>query len=517
MVTPVPIIDVFAGPGGLGEGFSAVDSGKAFEIRLSIEKDPHAHRTLELRAFVRQFDGGPPPDYYDYLKGSITRDELFKRYSEQADTAQLCAWKAELGRREHPPSQVHKRIREALGDAGRQFVLIGGPPCQAYSLVGRSRMRGQTNSEVRDFEADRRNYLYRHYLRILAAHQPMVFVMENVKGLLSARVKEQRIVEHILRDLKSPEIPRSARGVNPVQYKLYSLVMNKGAGGNGLNPEDFVVRAEDYSIPQARHRIILLGVRSDIDVVPTALSKVKEPHTVKQAIADLPPLRSGLSKEPDSTTQWESAITAARHAQWLLETSVDPEVRRAIHSAIKELRPDLARGGEFVKGAPAPAIHSEWYVDPELQGFSNHTTRGHIREDLHRYLFAAAYAQENGTSPNLKEFPSLLLPKHRNVKDSLRGSKFNDRFRVQVDERPSTTVTSHISKDGHYFIHYDPTQCRSLTVREAARLQTFPDNYFFEGPRTEQYRQVGNAVPPLLAHQIAEIVRDVLEAAYSCF
>jgi DNA (cytosine-5)-methyltransferase 1 len=133
-----------------------------------------------------------------------------------------------------------------------------------------------------------------------------------------------------------------------------------------------------------------------------------------------------------------------------------------------------------------------------------------MASDLHRYLFATAYAKVAGRSPELRDFPVALLPQHRNVTEAGKEFYFDDRFRVQVADRPSATITCHIAKDGHYYIHHDPAQCRTFTVREAARVQTFPDNYLFCGTRTAQYRQVGNAVPPLLARQIGQVVLSIL-------
>jgi len=154
-----------------------------------------------------------------------------------------------------------------------------------------------------------------------------------------------------------------------------------------------------------------------------------------------------------------------------------------------------------------PSELATFLDDPSLIGVSAHETRGHMPSDLARYLYAAAFATAEGRSPRAHQFPDILAPNHRNWKTG----KFNDRFRVQVGNAPASTVTSHISKDGHYFIHPDPTQSRSLTVREAARLQTFPDNYHFMGNRTEQFVQVGNAVPPFLALQIAEVLLPIFD------
>ena len=174
---------------------------------------------------------------------------------------------------------------------------------------------------------------------------------------------------------------------------------------------------------------------------------------------------------------------------------------------IDEELENLTRGGEYVACNTTACRNGfdryyDWILDDRMQGVVNHSTRSHLETDIQRYLFYSLHAIANDKSPKLAQLPNYLLPDHKNVK----SGKFQDRFRVQLANQPSTTITSHISKDGHYYIHPDPSQCRSLTVREAARLQSFPDNYFFCGPRTSQYLQVGNAVPPLLANQMAEII-----------
>lgn len=507
----IPVVDLFAGPGGLSEGFSSLSGRVRFEVRLSIEKDPHAHKTLELRTFLRLFGDSFPAEYYSYLSGRVSRDALFLKYPAEAREAARRAWLAELGADSCPQEAVDERIRDVV-DRRHPWVLIGGPPCQAYSLVGRSRLKGISQAR---YEGDHRHFLYRQYLRILASHAPPVFIMENVAGLLSAEVRETRMIGRILQDLKAPRKAMGgsggAAGKEDLHYQLYSIAPGSSSLLEDGDPGSYIVKAEEFGIPQARHRIFILGVRSDLKAAPGVLRKANEATTVFDAISDLPALRSGLSKVDDSEAAWVEAIRRIGGKGWLRDLDLDSVVRDAVLEASRSPRTGLTRGGEFVPGIPDPCRHSGWFVDKKLHGFCNHASRAHIEDDLARYMYVAAFAGQKGVSPQLSDFPPGLRPNHKNVEAALHGGYFADRFRVQVAGRPSTTVTSHISKDGHYYIHFDLWQCRSLSVREAARLQTFPDNYFFEGPRTEQYKQVGNAVPVLLARQIAEVVADLVE------
>lgn len=508
----VPVIDLFAGPGGLAEGFSSdIDENgrNTFRVQLSIEKDERAHQTLELRAFFRQFRH-VPDDYYSYVSGAIDREELFKRHPDAAAKAAAEAWHAELGKSKDVADEVDRRIKHSLGNH-RDWLLIGGPPCQAYSLVGRSRMRGADEQKYKD---DHRHLLYREYLEILVRHRPAAFVMENVKGLLSTRLNENLLVLQIIKDL---EDPWTAIGVSGARhsgrenfgYKLYGL-SGDASKMDELTAKDFLLCAEDYGIPQKRHRIIIVGVRRDLKTRPGAL-RAQPSVPIEDAIGDLPRLRSGLSREKDSDEAWQAAIAEIESAAWVADPTLDQTLRKELLKYASKSRASLRRGAEFMICDVEPTAHKTWVHDARLGGVANHHTRIHMRSDLHRYLFAAVFARVNSRSPKLADFPKSLLPEHENVNEAITGSKFNDRFRVQIRHQPATTVVSHISKDGHYFVHYDPTQCRSLTVREAARLQTFPDNYVFEGSRTEQYQQVGNAVPPLLAKKIAKAIRPVFQ------
>ena len=522
-ITKIPVIDLFAGPGGLGEGFSSFErSGEQpFQIKLSIEKDPTAHQTLRLRSFFRKFRRNQIPNaYYDYLREvdipeNERRNKLFSQYPKKAKQVEREARLAELGKKD--PHTIYKWIQGALTGYD-EWVLIGGPPCQAYSIAGRSRNRSNANYHA---EKDHRQYLYLEYLQIIAEHQPAIFVMENVKGLLSATLKNQHIFERMYEDLQEPEkaLKREGRSIHasvackPSQYKLYSLV--KPDEISNLNLSDFVVHMEKFGVPQARHRVIILGIRDDINIPPKTLEE-QSCVNARKVLDGLPKVRSGLSREEDSADAWRNWLNKMAECPWFasLQIEENKKIHEKLSTALIKIRHsvDRGRGGEFMSYDTGIDYEPEWFLDSRIGGVCNHTTRGHIVSDLYRYFYAACFAEVKDQSPKLKDFPADLLPAHKNAKRAANGSPlFVDRFRVQIDDRPATTVTSHISKDGHYYIHHDPTQCRSLTVREAARLQTFPDNYFFCGPRTSQYVQVGNAVPPLLARQIAAIVHRVLE------
>lgn len=486
------IIDLFAGPGGLGEGFSLAgrSSDSKMKIHMSVEMDDHAVQTLRLRAFLRSFDAFPN-EYYNALEVGKELPDWQNLYPTH--------WK-------HAETEVRQRILGAEGvfdelaielDHAREShhgdtILIGGPPCQAYSLAGRSRNKGKLGYVA---EKDARHYLYREYVDILKRLRPAAFVMENVKGMLSSKVDGGGIFHSVLEDLES-----AGDG-----YRLLALARPIPSDGIRPDAKDFLIRAEAHGVPQARHRVIILGIRSDLaSSLPTGMIPLGDPQTpvsVDEAICGLWPLRSGLSTK-DDTDAWQDRVR--EQAVRIAAAEGIPDKVRAIALVISTASdlPRSRRSGRRGSAFRMPHHLRAWIDDPRLKITLHHGTRGHIADDLGRYLFSAAWTDAFGRAPKLEQFPSFLQPAHRNRATGA----FADRFRTQAGDRPSTTVTSHISKDGHYFIHPDPTQCRSLTVREAARLQTFPDNYFFCGPRTKQYHQVGNAVPPYLAYQIGQAV-----------
>lgn len=532
----IPVIDLFAGPGGLGEGFSRFKKVR-FEVCASIEKDRMAFETLQLRAAHRALTKSGLAtkavwQRWDAILAAEPWNLAFEKLSESADpaitaaceTARKEAWNIELGpsNREAISSGIKQRMKRFM--AGQRLptnaVLIGGPPCQAYSVVGRSRNKGTAGYKP---ENDHRHFLYREYLEVINEFRPAVFVMENVKGILSSRVAERQIFETIMADLKRPDL---ACG-NDASLKYVLVALPLGAKGTPEPvPDDFIVEAERYGVPQARHRVIICGIRQDVFDRAGSVLKLSPAKcvTVGEVINDLPELRPPLSFRGKGMTWLESFELPIMHQTLTeLHASADPSVRHVaglMQRLVGRLKTkhDPGAGSDRVPVASGvmtgPAALTNWYQDRPTQLLANHASRAHMPTDLVRYLFVSAYGHMIGESPKLGNFPLSLLPEHSNVDPGNPGAAiFKDRFRVQLAGRCSMTVTSHIGKDGHAFIHPTPSQCRSLTVREAARLQTFPDSYVFLGHRTSQYTQVGNAVPPYLAIQIAEIVADVLVRA----
>ena len=471
---PIPVVDLFAGPGGLGEGFSRVVDAvgrKVFKTIISVEKDQFARQTLRLRSYYRHYlesRSKIPAAYFQLIrsrtpkeKASALRllgeDDIWKAVClEVPEWMRAGKLNCELGP-DNP--HIHLAIKARL-KSSKQWVLIGGPPCQAYSLVGRSRMRNHEG-----LIKDSRHFLYREYLNVIRKFKPTIFVMENVKGLNTAKVNGLPILPLIKRDLEA------------AGYVLKSISNTKNSG-------DFMVRSELFGVPQARHRMIIVGVKkSEEDLVdllkPIMASSVTE--TVYDALSGLPKLKA-LDSSESRDDEYESNKGA-------------PCRDRSYKCKFRD-----AGLVDFVSSASTPMAGLLF----------NHEARSHMLEDLKRYQWWANNATAT-VSPKLNgKIPKHLLPKHNN--SSIKGaSAFSDRFKVQVRGRPSGTITSHISKDGHYYIHYDPAQARSFSVREAARIQTFPDDYFFMGNRTQQYHQVGNAVPPYLAYQIGQRVWSALK------
>lgn len=399
------VLDLFAGAGGLSEGF--IKAG--CDIIGHIEMDKNACDTLVTRMIYHALlKKGKIDEYKDYILGKTTRDALIEKYGLQKERdSVICSKIAEDNYK-----ILIGNIKERL-NGGKIDIVIGGPPCQAYSNIGRARDKdGMRN--------DDRNYLYKYYVEFLKALKPKVFVFENVPGLKSAGGGKY------LRDMR--ELMLAA----------------------GYETDLKILDASNFGVPQKRKRIILIGwnKKSNLKSYPN-FSEVERKYRVKDFFVDLPRIQAGAEVETKKYTKQNKLL--------------------------KELG----------------------IIGPDFGLLMDHVARPHNARDLEIYRLAVL-AKKQGENIKYNNLPKKLKTHHNE-------EGFLDRFKV-VDENAqgSHTVVAHIGKDGHYYIHPDITQNRSITIREAARLQTFPDDYKFEGCRSSRFKQIGNAVPPMLSEMIAD-------------
>ena len=593
----IKVIDLFAGPGGLGEGFSNCRDNSPFEIAMSVEFEKHAHKTLTLRALYRKLSENERSSYYlPYIqsKSELEKKRNFKNLIESCSRKWAEAnyetmgephalgnperWRKSkagepLTEEDFLPTKheqaIMQRIDEIKAEHKGPLIVIGGPPCQAYSVNGRNRIRAQKDYSP---ENDERFFLYQEYLKVLDRADPDIFVMENVEGILTAKLADGQLIFPKIKQ----ELAMSENRCRDEQYNIYSFVKapferdSQDGGPLYRKNSDYVITASDYGVPQNRKRVILLGIKHKYGPVESILKKSSATPKTAELLAGLPALRSGLSDQYDDAGSWfhnwrknksellnllskqKTAEDVGQKISQIKFFSKNPSRSEMLQQAgvifnreylelrsfyiesynktLKKLLPIneakilVSEGDGKGNNLFCSSVNSSQFTNsfshdyPQLyswlsrniDGAVNHESRGHMKEDLKRYMFSAAWASANketqSPSPKSKDFPLPLSPEHGNW----HSGHHADRFRTVGSDTIPYTITSHLRKDGHAQIHYDISQNRSITVREAARIQTFPDDYYFEGPQGWQFQQVGNAVPSFLAKQIAIVVEEII-------
>lgn len=414
-------IDLFAGAGGLSEGF--IQSG--YQPIAHVEMNEYAAKTIETRiAYYYLKDKGQLESYYQYEKRLISREDLLAMIPEEELKTII---NKEIS--EKTIKGIFETIDTIKLEKGieKVDVIIGGPPCQAYSLVGRA----QSSHMIVPMEEDPRNELYKMYVQFLTKYQPRMFVFENVAGIKTARGGQA--------------------------FKNLQMYMKRV----GYEIDFHELNAKDFGVLQSRKRVIIVGWLKGTRYEYPEFDIVQNKAEVWDLLKDLPALTPGQEAN-------EHTINDMRR------------VKKYVKENNVRLKEDI---------------------------LTAHIARPHTAQDIEIYKRTISLWFENERHERLK-YDTLPeeLKTHRN------RTSFVDRFKVvEGDMAYSHTILAHLSKDGHYFIHPDIDQHRSITVREAARLQSFPDNYYFEGPRTAQFVQVGNAVPPMMAKQIAEKIKEQLK------